>query len=57
MRDPEKHFCIAVLAPLAFAAKKPDAATQTWMLAISTEEAIWMRQDDESFSFKTCQWG
>lgn len=56
VRDPEKHFCFAVLTPLAFAAKKPDAATQTWMLAISTEEAIWMRQDDESFSFKTDLW-
>ena len=56
VRDPERHFCVAVLTPLAFAAKKPDAATQTWMLAISTEEAIWMRQADESFSFKTCLW-
>lgn len=56
VRDPEKHFCVAVLTPLAFAARKPDPATQTWMLAISTEEAIWMRQDDESFSFKTDCW-
>ncbi|MBV5330287.1 MAG: RES family NAD+ phosphorylase [Chlorobium sp.] len=56
VRDPEKHFCVAVLTPLAFAAKKPDTATQTWMLAISTEEAIWMRQDDESFSYQTDCW-
>ena len=56
VRDPEKHFCIAVLTPLAFAAKKPDSVTQTWMLTISTEEAIWMRQDDEPFSFPTSQW-
>jgi hypothetical protein len=52
----EQHFCVAVLTPLAFAAKKPDSATQTWMLTISTEEAIWMRQDDESFSFRTSKW-
>lgn len=56
VRDPGHHFCVAVLTPLAFAAKKPDSATQTWMLTISTEEAIWMRQDDESFSFRTDSW-
>lgn len=56
VRDPEKHFCAAVLTPSAFAAKKPDSATQSWMLTISTEEAIWMRQDDESFSFRTSSW-
>lgn len=56
VRDPGKHFCAAVLTPLAFAAKKPDSATQTWILTISTEEAIWMRQDDASFSFQTADW-
>jgi len=56
VRDPEGHFCVAVLTPLAFAAKKPDSATQTWSLAISAEEAIWMRQDHESFSFRTDFW-
>jgi hypothetical protein len=56
VRDPEKHYCVAVFTPLAFAAKKPDSATQTWILTISTEEAIWMRRDDESFSFRTDQW-
>ncbi len=56
VRDPELHFCVAVLTPLAFAAKKPDGATQTWVLTISTKEVIWMRQDDESFSFRTARW-
>jgi hypothetical protein len=56
VRDPEKHFCVAVLTPLAFAAKKPDNATQTWSLTISTKEAIWMRQGVESFSFRTERW-
>lgn len=56
VRDPDKHFCVAVLTPMAFAAKKPDSVTQTWMLTISTEEAIWMHRDDESFSFQISQW-
>lgn len=56
VRDPDQHFCAAVLTPLAFATKKPDSSTQTWVLTISTEEAIWMRQDDESFSFRTSRW-
>lgn len=57
VRDPEPHFCIAILTPRAFAAKKPDHATQTWVLAVSGEEAIWMRQGDETFSFATAAWG
>lgn len=56
VRDPEPHFCIAVLTPRAFAAKKPDSATQTWVLTVSGEEAIWMRQGDETFSFRTRGW-
>ena len=56
VRDPQRHYCVAVLTSLAFAAKKPDTATQTWMLTISAEEAIWMRQDGESFSFRTDCW-
>lgn len=56
VRDPEKYFCVAILTPTAFAAKKPDSATQTWSLTISTEEAIWMRQGGESFSFRTNSW-
>uniref|UniRef100_C6E1G2 RES domain protein n=1 Tax=Geobacter sp. (strain M21) TaxID=443144 RepID=C6E1G2_GEOSM len=56
VRDPEPHFCIAILTPRAFAAKKPDSETQTWVLAVSGEEAIWMRQGDETFSFGTAAW-
>ncbi|MEI8356823.1 MAG: RES family NAD+ phosphorylase [Deltaproteobacteria bacterium] len=57
VREPGQHFCVAVLTPLAFAAKKPDNATQTWSLTISTEEAIWIWQGGESFSFRTGFWG
>jgi len=56
VRDPQARFCMAVLTPSAFAAKKPDSATQTWLLAISTAEAIWMRQGGEAFSFQTDLW-
>jgi len=56
VRDPKPHFCIAVLTPRAFATKKPESATQTWVLAVSGEEAIWMRQGDETFWFRTGEW-
>jgi hypothetical protein len=55
VRDPDHNVCIAVLTPIAFAAKKPDPACQTWTLTISSAEAIWMRSD-EAFSFKTELW-
>jgi hypothetical protein len=56
VRDQKPHFCIAILTPRAFAVKKPESATQTWVLAVSGEEAIWMRQGGEAFSFRTGQW-
>jgi hypothetical protein len=56
VRDPEPHYCMAVLTPRAFAAKKPDAAKQTWVLTVAAGEAIWMRLGDESFSFTTSSW-
>ncbi len=56
VRDPDPHYCMAILTPRAFAAKKPDAAMQTWVLTISTEEAIWIRRNDVSFSFRTAPW-
>lgn len=56
VRDPEPHYCTAILTPRAFAAKKPDSATQTWVLTVSAKEAIWVRQDDASFSFTTVSW-
>ena len=56
VRDPEPRFCMAILTPRAFAAKKPDSGTQTWVLTVSAEEAIWLRQGDEAFSFTTGGW-
>lgn len=56
VRDPEPGWCAAVLHPRAFAAKKPDHATQTWLLTVSEKEAIWMRQGGEGFSVPTSFW-
>lgn len=56
VRDPEPRYCTAILTPRAFAAKKPDTATQNWVLTVSAKEAIWVRQDDQSFSFTTLSW-
>jgi hypothetical protein len=56
VRDPDGGFCAAILTPVAFAARKPDHPTQTWVLTLSTEEAIWMRQHEVSFSFPTRCW-
>lgn len=56
VRDPKPHFCVAVLTPAAFGAKRPDRATQSWVLAVSALEAIWMRQGDETLSFSMGGW-
>ena len=56
VRDPEQHLCVAVLSPSAFAEKRPEPASQTWMMTISQEEVIWQRQGNESFSFRIESW-
>lgn len=56
VRDPERGFCTAVLTPQAFAATRPDSLTQTWVLAITKKEAIWMHQHEASFSIPTTTW-
>jgi len=56
VRDTEPYYCAAILTPKAFASTKPDSSTQTWSLTVTTEEAIWMRQSGESFSFATDHW-
>jgi hypothetical protein len=43
VRDAERGMCVALLAPTAFAAKAPDAPTQTWWLSVQPEQAIWVR--------------
>lgn len=56
IRDPEPHFCAAVMTPKAFATKNPEPATQTWILTITAEEAIWLRGENECLVFKTAEW-
>jgi len=57
VRDPEPHFCAALLTPRAFAAKRPAAVTQTWILTLTNKEAIWLRGAEESLVFATAPWG
>ncbi|MCK9264822.1 MAG: hypothetical protein M0R18_13540 [Deltaproteobacteria bacterium] len=53
VRCPADSFCAAVLTPKAFARKKPDSNTQSWVLTIANE-VIWSRNhDEESFISKT----
>ncbi|HOS28687.1 MAG TPA: RES family NAD+ phosphorylase [Deltaproteobacteria bacterium] len=50
VRCPFDSFCVAVLKPKAFARKKPDGNTQSWVLTIA-DEVIWSRNHgEESFS-------
>lgn len=57
VRDPEPHFCLAVLTPKAFAATKPDNLMHTWTLTLFPAEAVWQHQEGTTFSFKTALWG
>lgn len=50
VRCPIESFCAAVLTPGAFARKKPDGITQSWVLTIA-DEVMWSRnQGEKSFS-------
>jgi hypothetical protein len=57
VRDPLPGWCVALLSPKAFAAKRPDSATQTWQLVVTPDEAIWRRGVGETHSFETSCWG
>ena len=54
-RDPEPAWCIALLAPSGFARKKPEPTSETWYLAVSSEEVVW-RRDHQSIRFSTTLW-
>ncbi len=56
VRDPEPHFCCAVLTPKAFASKEPDAAMQSWTFTVLPTEAVWQQQGGESFAFRMALW-
>jgi len=55
VRDPKPHWCAAVLTPAAFATRKPEAAKQSWWLAVTCSEAVW-RREQESFTFPASLW-
>lgn len=57
VRDPQPHWCIALLTPKAFASKHPDRSMQTWTLTLLPEEAVWQSQGAQSFAFRTSVWG
>jgi hypothetical protein len=56
VRDPEPHYCVAVLSPAAFSARTPETL-ETWSLTILPKEAAWHREGEEAFSFATSVWG
>jgi hypothetical protein len=56
VRDPQPAWCAALLTPRAFAARKPNRATQTWQLVVTRAEAIWRRTPGETLSFPTALW-
>lgn len=56
VRDPRPAWCAALLTPRAFAARKPNRATQTWQLVVTRAEAIWRRGPGETYSFPTAVW-
>lgn len=50
VRDPEPAWCLALLDPFGFAAKRPNPGAQTWWLAVGHREISW-RRDRESMTF------
>jgi hypothetical protein len=55
VRDPEPGRCGATLRPDAFSSPDPTAPTQTWLLTVTKEFAIWQR-DREAFEFDMRRW-
>ena len=56
VRDPRPAWCVALLSPRAFAARRPNRTTQTWHLVVTSAEAIWRRGPAETLSFPTALW-
>ena len=55
VRDPQPGRCGAVLRPDAFSSRNPTAPTQTWLLTVTKEFAVWQR-DREAFEFDMRRW-
>lgn len=55
VRDPRTGWCVALLTPLGFAARKPEPNMQSWWLTTTRQEVVW-RREAETMSFATGQW-
>ena len=55
VRDPEPGRCGAVLTPDAFSAPAPVSPTQTWLLTVTQDFAVWHR-DRDAFEFDMRRW-
>jgi hypothetical protein len=55
VRDPEGGGCGAVLRPDAFSSPDPTAPTQTWLLTVTKDFAVWQR-DRDAFEFDMRSW-
>lgn len=55
VRDDEPGRCGAVLDPQAFSVSRPVSPTQTWILTVTNDFAIWQR-DRESLAFSMQRW-
>ena len=55
VRDPEPGRCGAVLRPDAFRPPKPVSATQTWLLTVTRDFAVWQR-DRDVYQFDMRRW-
>ena len=55
VRDAQPGWCLALLTPAGFAARRPHAERQTWYLAVSAQE-VTLRRHAESMQFSAAQW-
>lgn len=55
VRDPQPGRCGAVLQPGAFSATRPTAPTETWLLTVTQEYAVWQR-GHEAWEFDMRGW-
>lgn len=55
VRDPRPAWCMALLAPQAFAKPRPHPAMQTWWLSVHQDQVIW-RRESKSMTFSAAGW-
>ncbi|MDH5537373.1 MAG: RES family NAD+ phosphorylase [Betaproteobacteria bacterium] len=55
VRDPQPGRCGAVLDPGAFSAPKPSGPTETWLLIVTQDYAVWQR-DRDAWEFDLRRW-